>query len=134
MCELDAEHHPDAANLLDGVEPLERAQALEHVVAELARALRQPLALDDVEVRERDSGADRMAVVREPVPECGAVEELEHAVADEHRTHRDVPARERLRGHDHVGVDPVPLRTEPVAGSSVRRHDLVEDEQDAVRA
>ena len=73
-----------------------------------------------------------MTVVREPVAELGAFEHAHEPVVDEHGAHRDIAARQRLRRHDRVGVEPVALGGEPVAGPPVGGDDLVEDEQDPV--
>ena len=79
----------------------------------------QPFVLDQVEVRHRDGGGERMGASRcsrgrtarsaEPVDE-----DAPHAVGDDAAGEREVAGRQPLRDGDQVGLDPEEVAAEPV--------------------
>ena len=89
------------------------------ISAPRARRLRdEALALDQVEVRHRDGGRERMRRVRVAVAERAARRALdEHppdAVGDDAARERDVAGGEALGDRDQVGLDPEDVAAEPL--------------------
>src|SRR3954469_8154644 len=73
---LQARHQAEPACLGHRGQRLELREARPEPLPEHARALQQPLALDDRQVLERHRAARRVAVVGEAMAERGAVEQL----------------------------------------------------------
>ena len=89
-----------------------------------AHVAEEALALEDVEVGERDRAAHRVAAEGDAVQEdaAGLEERLGDAVADEHPAERRVAGREALGHGDHVGLvaDSARSRTRCRAGRTRR--------------
>ena len=108
--------------------PRNSASLSQHVAAEV-------LALEDVEVRERDGRRDRVAAEREAVGEhlsCRCMNGSAIAVGDDHRAHRRVRRGQALGGRDDVRQVAEALEAEVVAEPAPRADDLVGDQQHAV--
>src|SRR6185503_14332592 len=89
--ELDAEHHPDAADLDDDRKLLQRLEALEERRAEVCRARQQSFALDNFQICERDGAGGGVAVVGVADRESAlGADHLGDFAADEDRAERDV--------------------------------------------
>src|SRR4051794_19521684 len=134
---LDELDRVEVTGAADVAHDLDVAQRLEHrpeVGLVLADVLEQALALEDVEVGERDRGAHRVPAPRDAVGEgVRALEERLHdAVAGDDGAHRGVRARQALGRRDHVGEVVVLLGAEHVAEPAVGADDLVGDQQDVV--
>src|SRR3954451_3500390 len=134
---LDELDRVEVAGAADVADDRDVAQRLEHraeVGLVLADVLEQALALEDVEVGERDRGAHRVPAPRDAVGEgVRALEERLHdAVAGDDGAHRGVRARQALGRRDHVGQVVVLLGAEHVAQPAVGADDLVGDQQDVV--
>src|SRR5690606_3588351 len=94
------------------------------------------LALDDLDVLERDGGGHRMAGIGIAVRELDIVfaQHGDDLLGDAHRRDRQIAGGEPLRHRHEVGLEPVLLEAEPFAESAEAADDLVDDEQDAVLA
>ena len=113
---------------------LQLLEPLAQVALVLAHVLQDALALEDLDVAQRDRGGHRVAAERDAVKEHPAlfVQRLGDPVADQHGAHRRVRGREALRACDHVGRRAVARRGEPLAEAPEPGDHLVGDERDAV--
>ena len=100
----------------------------------LAHPPEQVLALDQIEVGERDGGGHRMAAERQPVREVGRLrlERRRDALGHDQRAHRHVGRGQALRRRDQVGHVIEALPAEPRAQPAPRADRVVGDQQHAV--
>ena len=134
--ELDPDHQPAAAHLLDHlVALLELGEPVEQHGADPRGVLDQPVALDDPQRRQARRHRQPVAAERRLV-HVGALERSHRPLVDlparDHRGDRHVAAAERLADEHEVRLEPPVLEREPLAGASEPGLDLVDDEQRAV--
>ena len=114
-----------------------RLDALEQLAEhrlELAHVLEHALALEDLDVAQRDRGRHRVPGERDAVHQHPAlfVQRLGDLVADDHGAHRRVGGRDALGARDQVRRDAVARGGEPLADAPEAGDDLVGDQRDAV--
>src|SRR5579863_7507164 len=132
--ELDRLEEPGAAYVADDRDV---AQALEHA-AELGLLLEhvpaEVLALDEVDVGERDRRRDRVSAEGVAVVEDAALgqKRLGQAIGGDHRPHRDRRRGDPLGRRDDVRRVAVALAAKPVAEAAPGADHLIGDQQHLV--
>ena len=131
MLELDADHQPPAAYLLDALRVAEPPRGLAaYEVAHFDRVLHQPLVLDDGERGERGGAGKGIAAEGRAV--VAGLEQLRGWAGREARPDRHAVGEPLGKRHDvrhHTGV----LVREPFPGAAGAALHLVEHQQPAVR-